>query len=220
MNKKAALELSINAIVILILAITMLGLGLGFMRNIFGSATEQFTQVTGAVEKQMVEQMKETNKIVDISRPKLTIKKGDSEQVFIGLKNVKSAANHYLIVNPKVGSHMEKVGTNDPCIKLDIGYKNDPTQVSSGDVVVLPMNIKAAPDAPEGTCFIDVEVCIDETLTHLLATPASGNTYKDILACRQSTAATIYTAGGATTPIQGVSLDDAQHLQLVVDVTV
>lgn len=34
MNKKADLNLSINAIVVLILAITMLGLGLGFMRNV------------------------------------------------------------------------------------------------------------------------------------------------------------------------------------------
>lgn len=34
-NKKGALELSINAIVILILAITMLGLGLTFIRGIF-----------------------------------------------------------------------------------------------------------------------------------------------------------------------------------------
>jgi hypothetical protein len=47
-NKKlASLHLSINAIVILILAITMLGLGLGFMRNIFGKATEEFTRVGG-----------------------------------------------------------------------------------------------------------------------------------------------------------------------------
>ena len=43
MKKKGSLTLSINAIVVLILAITMLGLGLSFMRNIFGGATEEFT---------------------------------------------------------------------------------------------------------------------------------------------------------------------------------
>src|SRR3989344_8677259 len=115
MNKKASLELSINAIVILILAITMLGLGLGFMRNIFGSATDQFRQVTGAVEKQMIDQMKEGNKIVDLSRPKLTIKKGKQEQIFIGFRNVKDAINYYLIVNPEEGgsssgTHIDGVG--------------------------------------------------------------------------------------------------------------
>ncbi|MBI1970537.1 hypothetical protein HYS47_02220 [Candidatus Woesearchaeota archaeon] len=40
-GKKASLNLSINAIVVLILAIVMLGLGLAFIRNVFGGATEK-----------------------------------------------------------------------------------------------------------------------------------------------------------------------------------
>ena len=64
-NKIAALQLSITAIVVLILAITMLGLGLTFIRNIFGSATEEFEVATGTIQKVMIEQMKQSNKIVD-----------------------------------------------------------------------------------------------------------------------------------------------------------
>ena len=83
-TKNASLNLSINAIVILILAITMLGLGLGFMRNIFGSATEEFTKVGGTVQKQMVDQMKETSKIVtfySIQIFALTIEKSSPQQI-------------------------------------------------------------------------------------------------------------------------------------------
>ena len=61
MKKKASLNLSINAIVVLILAITMLGLGLTFMRNIFGGAAKEFTKVSGEVEKQMIEQAANMN---------------------------------------------------------------------------------------------------------------------------------------------------------------
>ncbi len=43
MNKKAAMELSINAIVILVLAITMLGLGLGFTKSMFAKFGEKLT---------------------------------------------------------------------------------------------------------------------------------------------------------------------------------
>ncbi len=86
-NRKGGLNLSINAIVVLILAITMLGLGLAFMRNIFGAATEEFQEVGGTVKKQMIDQMKESNKVVDISRPKIEIKPGEKKQVFIGFKN-------------------------------------------------------------------------------------------------------------------------------------
>ncbi len=41
MKKKGSLELSINAIVILVLAITLLGLGLTFIRGLFGKATDK-----------------------------------------------------------------------------------------------------------------------------------------------------------------------------------
>ena len=39
-SKRASLELSISAIVIIILAMTLLGLGLAFIKNILSSAEE------------------------------------------------------------------------------------------------------------------------------------------------------------------------------------
>src|SRR3989338_4760817 len=49
-NKKADLSLSINAIVILILAITMLGLGLTFMRGLFKQATGKVESAVSSQE--------------------------------------------------------------------------------------------------------------------------------------------------------------------------
>lgn len=51
-NKKGALQLSINAIVILILAITMLGLGLAFIKGLFGGTVEKLK----GIEKQLGEE--------------------------------------------------------------------------------------------------------------------------------------------------------------------
>ncbi|MBW2975731.1 LamG domain-containing protein [Candidatus Woesearchaeota archaeon] len=48
MSKKAALELSANAIVVLILAIVVLGIGLGFIRSMFGKASIQVEQQISA----------------------------------------------------------------------------------------------------------------------------------------------------------------------------
>jgi len=45
MNKRAALELSINAIVIIVIAITVLGLALTFVRNLFVQTTETSLEV-------------------------------------------------------------------------------------------------------------------------------------------------------------------------------
>ena len=46
-GKKGAIELSTNAIVVLILAVVMLGLGLGFVRGLFGKATQNIESIVG-----------------------------------------------------------------------------------------------------------------------------------------------------------------------------
>ena len=161
MKKKASLNLSINAIVVLILAITMLGLGLTFMRNIFGGATKEFTKVSGEVEKQMIEQMKETNKVVSLSRPKLDVKVGEKEQIFIGLKNDEQSDKTFVIE----GIICNSLGAGDLQCSSDGGGNvdieallNTDITVSGGDVRVIPINVKAGTQAVEGTCFCTIEV--------------------------------------------------------------
>tara|TARA_Y100000310_G_scaffold82580_1_gene79184 strand:- start:236 stop:589 length:354 start_codon:yes stop_codon:yes gene_type:complete len=97
MHKKASLNLSINAIVILILAITMLGLGLAFMRNIFGQATGEFSEISGEVQKQMIGQMKSTQKIVDLSGAVYDIEPGEKKMAYIGFKNDGNEEKDFLI---------------------------------------------------------------------------------------------------------------------------
>ncbi|MBW2985224.1 hypothetical protein KY313_01030 [Candidatus Woesearchaeota archaeon] len=160
MKKKASLNLSINAIVVLILAITMLGLGLTFMRNIFGGATKEFTKVSGEVEKQMIEQMKESNKVVSLSRPKITVKVGEKEQIFIGLKNDEQNNKIFQIEDIICNT----LGSSDLNCHIDSGtviieaLMNVPIDVSGGEVRVIPINIIAGTSAVEGTCFCTVDV--------------------------------------------------------------
>lgn len=161
MKKKASLNLSINAIVVLILAITMLGLGLTFMRNIFGGAAKEFTKVSGEVEKQMIEQMKETSKIVSLSRPKIEVKVGEKEQIFIGLKNDEQTSKEFKITGIQCnalgsgGGLTCGTGTEKVTIDALLGVA---VPVTGGDVRVLPINIKANTNSEEGTCFCTVDV--------------------------------------------------------------
>jgi hypothetical protein len=161
-NKKGSLNLSINAIVVLILAITMLGLGLAFMRNIFGSATEEFSEVSGTVKKQMIDQMKESNQIVDLSRPKVSIKPGENTQVFIGFKNDDSGVKTFTIDSASDSDVTSLVGSGDNCLvdgsKVSLEFKQTATEVLGGDVVVLPINIKAGSNSEEDTCFYELKI--------------------------------------------------------------
>ena len=180
MKKKASLNLSINAIVVLILAITMLGLGLTFMRNIFGGAAKEFTKVSGEVEKQMIDQMKQSSKVVTLSRPKVELKIGESDQIFLGLKNVEQGNVPFKILAPDAATNpttCQSIGA------VQCGYINEGWQdlsietvfydenaqtgilnIASGEVTVLPINIEANTQAEPGTCYCTIVVDVNNEI--------------------------------------------------------
>ena len=171
-SKKGSLNLSINAIVVLILAITMLGLGLSFMRNIFGSATQEFEEVGGTVKKQMIDQMKESTRIVDISRPKIDIKAGEHSQVFIGFKNDGNEEREFRVKSSEGSTEPTSLGDDVNCLLLStdenagsggkgdvyVKFKTSKTSVLKGEVVVLPINIKTTSNVDPDTCFYELQV--------------------------------------------------------------
>lgn len=172
MKKRGSLNLSINAIVILILAITMLGLGLTFMREIFGGATEEFTKVSGTVEKQMIDQMRESNSVIELSRPVVDIKIGDQDQLFIGLRNDQQDTLNFEI-NSITCNTLGSGGAN-PMLQCGGGQDVNiawvsPGDIGGGEIRVLPINIKINTQASEGTCYctIDVDAGGDPKATEL-----------------------------------------------------
>lgn len=86
MNKKAALEISINAIVVLILAITILGLGLGFIKSQFGAVSEQFGAVSAEIKSSLIEKIKESGELLVFNRAEIEAKVGKPETIYVGIK--------------------------------------------------------------------------------------------------------------------------------------
>ena len=93
MNKKAALELSINAIVVLILAITILGLGIGFIRSQFGALGKQFTEVSSEIRSGLIEKIKESGDLLVFNRAELAAGIGKNDVFYIGIKNTGTNPN-------------------------------------------------------------------------------------------------------------------------------
>lgn len=87
MNKKAALQLSINAIVILILAITILSLGIAFIKSQFGALTERFTEVGAEIKSELINKIKDTGELLVFNRVEIEAKLGKPEEFYIGIKN-------------------------------------------------------------------------------------------------------------------------------------
>ena len=92
MNRKAALELSINAIVVLILAITILGLGIGFIKTQFGGLQKQFSGVSKEIESQLLEKLRTSGELLSFNQEEVEAKIGKIEKFYIGIKNTQSPA--------------------------------------------------------------------------------------------------------------------------------
>jgi len=87
MNKKAALELSINAIVIVILAMTLLGLGLGFVRNMFSDLGGTVTDVQDNMRQQILDDLRRGDKKISFPTEEVKLLRGNEEILAIGVKN-------------------------------------------------------------------------------------------------------------------------------------
>ena len=85
-NKKGAMELSINTIVILFLALAMLGVGM-FIINKMREQVSGFDSFSGNLEKEMIEKLEASSKRLELQYKTLEVKNSGKEQVLFGVKN-------------------------------------------------------------------------------------------------------------------------------------
>jgi hypothetical protein len=87
-GKKGALELSITSIVVLIIAITLLGFAIFFIKSLFGGATEIFQQQFAQMKDQLRQSMQETGEALVFNvGTDIEVKRGKRFPFFIGVKN-------------------------------------------------------------------------------------------------------------------------------------
>lgn len=94
-NKKGSLEISIQAIVIVVLAMTLLGLGLVFIRNQFGTIEETTKIVTGQVAERIKQQMVDNDDKSTLSEFNIDIKKGNEKDLVVGIRNKENDPLNY-----------------------------------------------------------------------------------------------------------------------------
>ena len=86
-HKKGGLQISINAIVILILAITVLGIGLGFIRGMFTKTLDQLGEVSKDIENDMINRIRDSNERLVLREENIEVKKGREKTIYFGVRN-------------------------------------------------------------------------------------------------------------------------------------
>ena len=91
-QKKGALELSMTTIIVIVIGVTLLTLGLAFVRTIFGSASDIASKVGEISSDEISKMVGESSDPITITSASVTIKQGESNDIRILYRNVGSSA--------------------------------------------------------------------------------------------------------------------------------
>lgn len=163
-SKRASLNLSINAVVVLILAITMLGLGLAFMKKTFGGVTEEFEEVSGEIKVQLIDRLKTSREALALSTFNMEIEKSSKKTVYLGVRNDLGCGTlEYAIDATATCESLAGYGDincKGGAVKITTFATQD---VAQNDVGILPINIKtessAIPDTLKFPIVVTTEGC-------------------------------------------------------------
>lgn len=153
-DKRASLELSVRTIVIVILAMTLLGLGLVFVRNTFSDIGEIREEATGQVRQQIVDDLINTDKKISFTKTEVNIAKGSSEVLSVGLRNKKDETlNFKMMITAQSGPD---ANVNGPLDWLQ--FRTDVQQLSSSDADVRSIRIAVPKSARSGSYFLIFDI--------------------------------------------------------------
>ncbi|MFH1591289.1 MAG: hypothetical protein ABIC95_05175 [archaeon] len=96
-SKTASLNLSVEAIVILVMAITMLGLGLGFIKERIGSANTLMDEVSDNIKESVRNDLLKSGNKVSISVTELTLNGVDSDTILMAVRNEFDTATDFTV---------------------------------------------------------------------------------------------------------------------------
>lgn len=129
-NKKGSLQLSINAIVVLVLAITMLGLGISFTKNMFGKLGDQMLDGID------VEQIANPSSSEPIQLASKTINVQQGGLTAFGVK----------AMNTGSGTQYLSLSTSEDCESMLDGFLVSTNTVAPGGVIDFRVILDASKD--------------------------------------------------------------------------
>ena len=167
-NKKASLEISIQAIVIVVLAMTLLGLGLGFIRGMFrniGSTTED---VTEQVRQKILDDLITGDKKLSFPKTSVDMDKGGSTVLTVGIRNKNNADLYYRMRFTPI-SYTSGDGTQVGTFDIDnprwFQLAESEFKLKPADAEVRSIRLSIPRSVPSGSYFLTFDVIDTSDIT-------------------------------------------------------
>jgi hypothetical protein len=149
-SKKGSLNLSINAVVILILALVLLAVGIGFIRSTFGGLIENVQDIGAEISNQRLEELRSSSQEVTFLQERVTIKKTKARIPF-SVHNNENTVNTFNLAF-SCDDALGAAGRKDEIKKYvtDNFESVASVDLGSGETRLLDFDIELPSDAPSG----------------------------------------------------------------------
>jgi hypothetical protein len=147
-NKKGSMELGINAIVVIIIALAILGLGIGFVTRLFTSASTNFGEI---INNNELEFHADSMNPVKFDVKEVVVKRGDTQSVKVSVYNAGTFAE-----GNKVGLKITECVDSDGVVYTDdINVCTSNGLVASPDIPCHPSVVRMAAPSQKISAGID-----------------------------------------------------------------
>ncbi len=161
MKSKKGFELSINFIVMLVLAITVFGFGLYFARQVFTEAGNIKADLDKSTEDN-VRSLLDRGERVAIPFPSKDIKSGDLATFGLGILNVEGSDKTFSInINCTSGVSNGQKEILDACSGVQLIPTSKSAVIKNNEQLVIPIAIQVPGSKPQGTYIFTITVMVD-----------------------------------------------------------
>ena len=137
MNKKGAINLAIQLIVIIVIAVVILGLGVGFVRNMFDDVGDLTESIQGEIKEKILDDLRTGDKKLSFSNTEINIGKKEAKVIALGIKNIKQGTLKYkVLIEEKGGDLIFGEDINNSFLYLEETEELGPTETR-----VIPVRI-------------------------------------------------------------------------------
>jgi len=139
MNNKGAINLAIQLIVVIVIAVVILGLGVTFVKNLFGDIGDLTDQIQGELKDKILDDLRSSDKKLSFPQTEIVINKKEAKVTALGIKNVKQGTLKYkVLIEDKGGDAIFGDSITDNFL-----YSGDVETLSPTDTRVIPVRITA-----------------------------------------------------------------------------
>jgi hypothetical protein len=154
-NKKGGIELSINAIITIIMSLVILGLGLGLLMNFISGSDEIKFQMDQQTEQQIENLLTQKGQKVAFPFHKVEITRSNSKVVGLGIMNILRENKEFEIIIELSGG----LDDNNQPLKdnIDFLYQKD-VFLNENENKKIPISVDVPKDASNGEYIYNIRV--------------------------------------------------------------